>query len=141
MPLPIRPAAVLVASFAVAGCVSQQQMVQQKEDLLAAAGFVARPASTPERLAMLQHLPPNKFVMREKDGRVVYIYADPIACNCVYFGNDTAFTKYKQERFQQDLVNRQQEIADEQQLTAEQDSWGGWGWGAWGGAPFGPGFY
>ncbi len=140
MTLPIRPAAVLVASLAVAGCVSQQQMVQQKEDLLAAAGFVARPASTPERLAMLQHLPPNKFVMRERDGKLVYIYADPIACNCVYFGDDAAFSRYKQERFQQDLVNRQQQIADEQQLTADQYNWG---WGAWGGGPFfgPPGFY
>jgi hypothetical protein len=34
------------------------------EDNLAAAGFIVRPANTPERRAMLKRLPSNRFIMR-----------------------------------------------------------------------------
>ncbi len=123
--------------LAVAGCETQEEIVSQKEDLLAAAGFQARPANTPARQAMLAKLPANHFVTRDVNGKTVYLYGDPIACECVYFGDSTAFSKYKQERFQQ-------RIADEQQTTAELYSDPGWGWGAWGpgfwGGGFGPGF-
>ena len=47
----------------IAGCVSPQQQVGQKEDLLAAAGFQVRPADSPHRVAAMRRLPPNKFVM------------------------------------------------------------------------------
>lgn len=127
----------LAASLALAGCETQQQVVSQKEDLLAAAGFEARPANTPTRQAMLARLPANHFAMRDVNGTTVYLYADPIACSCVYFGSAAAFSKYKQERFQQ-------RIANEQETTAELYSDPGWGWGAWGpgfwGDGFGPGF-
>ena len=49
----------------VAGCVSPQQQASQKEDLLAAAGFQVRVADTPQRLAAMKRLPPNKFVTRK----------------------------------------------------------------------------
>lgn len=130
----------LGASLLLAGCETQQQIVNQKEDLLAAAGFEARPADTPRRQAMLARLPANHFAMRDVGGKTVYLYADPIACRCVYFGDSAAFTKYKQERLQQ-------RIADEQQTTAELYSDPGWGWNAWGpgfwggGPGFGPGIY
>ena len=124
----------------VAGCATQQDIVQNKEDLLAAAGFVARPADSPERLAMLQHLPADRFVMRDRNGETVYLYGDPVVCDCVYFGSSVAYSKYRQERFQQDIANQQQEIADEQQLNADQFGWGGWGWGPWGAGFGGPGF-
>ena len=46
---------------ALAACQTQQQIVTQHEDNLAAAGFIIRPANTPERKAMLSRLPPNRF--------------------------------------------------------------------------------
>ncbi len=125
----------LGAAVALAGCQTQQQIAAQKEDLLAAAGFQAHPADNPKRQAMLAKLPANKFVMRDRNGQTVYLYADPIACHCVYFGNGAAFSKYKQERLDQ-------KIADEQQTTAELYSDPGWGWDSWGpgfGGGFGPG--
>jgi hypothetical protein len=70
----------------VAGCVSPQQQVAQKEDLLAAAGFQVRPADSPHRVAAMKRLPPNKFVAKVVNGNPVYLYADPLDCNCVYFG-------------------------------------------------------
>lgn len=127
----LRALTALAAIAALGGCETQQQIVSQKEDLLAAAGFEAHPATTPERQQMLQKLPPNRFVMQDHNGHTVYIYADPIACNCVYFGDAAAYSKYKQERFQQQL-------ADEQQTTAQLYTQPGFGWGAWG--PWGPGW-
>jgi hypothetical protein len=60
---------------------------------------------------------------------IEYIYADPIVCNCLYIGDQTAFNAYKREVFTRNIVN-------EQQLTAETYSdpwnWAGWDSGAWG---------
>lgn len=112
-------------ALAVAGCETPQQQVAQKEDLLAAAGFQVRPADSPHRVAAMKRLPANKFVSRVRDGGLVYLYADPLDCNCVYFGNQQNWDAYKQEMFAK-------QIADEQQMTAvmEQDNWdwGPWGW-------------
>jgi hypothetical protein len=41
---------------------SSAQTVQNKEDMLAAAGFVTQPANTPRRLAALKSLPPHKLL-------------------------------------------------------------------------------
>jgi hypothetical protein len=109
----------------VAGCVSPQQQVAQKEDLLAGAGFQVRVADTPNRLAAMRSLPPNKFVTRVVNGRPIYQYADPLVCRCVYFGTQQNWDAYRQEVIAQ-------RIADENQMTAimnqESWDWGPWGW-------------
>jgi hypothetical protein len=112
-------------ALGIAGCVSPQQQVAQKEDLLAAAGFQVRVADTPQRLAALKSLPPNKFVVRVKNGQPIYQYADPLVCRCIYFGTQQNWGAYRQEVFAKQL-------ADEAQMTAvmSQDNWdwGPWGW-------------
>ena len=67
----------LIGVFAIAACQSQSALVTQKEDNLAAAGFMVRPANTPERIAMLNRLPPHQFVQRVNRDAVHYVYADP----------------------------------------------------------------
>jgi len=114
---------------ALAGCQSQQQIVSAHEDNLAAAGFVVRPANTPERQVMLNRLPPHVFVQRVNGGIVHYVYADPLVCGCLYVGTQQAYDQYK---FQQ----QQKNLADEQQMTAQMYSDAAWNWGAWG--PWGP---
>ncbi len=106
-------AAGFVISFGLvlAGCQSTPQAVQQKEDLLSAAGFTPQPANTSQRLAVMKKLPPNKFVQQTKNSQMVYVYADPVVCQCVYFGNQAAYAQYRQMVFQQKL-------ADERQMTA-----------------------
>jgi len=47
----------LMFMFALSACESQSALVSHNEDNLAAAGFVVRPANTPERVAMLNRLP------------------------------------------------------------------------------------
>jgi hypothetical protein len=122
-------AGVLLGLSVLAGCMTQQQIVTQHEDNLSAAGFVVRPANTPERQAMLHRLPAHTFVQRINGNTVHYVYADPLVCGCLYVGTQEAFNQYK-------LHQQQQNLADEQQMTAQMYSDPAWSWGAWG--PWGP---
>lgn len=115
----------VVLFVGLAACESQQQRVTEHEDKLSAAGFIVKPANTPERQAMLVKLPANKFVRRENGDVVHYVYADPLVCNCLYVGTQDAYNKYKANELAQHL-------ADEQQMTAETYSDATWNWGAWG---------
>jgi len=114
----------------LAACQTQQQIVSEHEDNLAAAGFIVRPANTPERQAMLKRLPPHQFVQRVSGDTVHYVYADPLVCGCLYVGTQQAFAQYK-------LHEQQQNLADEQLMTAQTYADPAWNWGAWG--PWGPG--
>jgi hypothetical protein len=120
----------LLCMGALAACQTQQQIVSEHEDNLSAAGFVVRPANTPERQQMLSRLPPHKFVQRVSGNTVHYIYADPLVCGCLYVGSQQAFNQYK-------LHQQQQRLADEQQMTAQAYDDPAWRWDAWG--PWGPG--
>ena len=89
------------------------QMVAQKEDMLAEAGFSARPASTPQTAALLRAMPPHKFTQQMRNGQPVWVYADPTICGCLYIGNDAAFQNYKQ------LVAQKQTIQQEQLVNQD----------------------
>ena len=133
---PPRPRTLLsaLALLVLAGCMSQQQRVADKEDSLAAAGFVQRPANTPERQAMLNRLPPHKFVRHVHGDNITYVYADPLVCDCLYVGSQQAYGQYQQ-------ALQQKSIADEQELTAQEYADPAWTWGPWGygfGPEFGP---
>ncbi len=133
--------AALAFTCALSACATPQEQVAAKEDRLIAAGFVARPADTPQRQALLTRLPPHRFVMRNMNGRYVYLYADPLVCGCLYVGSDAAYTQYRKMVFQQHL-------ADEQETAAQLNAYPAWSFGGWGGQwgpgfgdGFGPGFY
>jgi len=113
----------LIASVVLSACAAQ---VQNKEDMLAAAGFTLVPANTPQRQVSLAALPPHKFVRQSRNNTVIFTYADPTICNCLYVGNQTAYDRYRSEVFAKNLAN-------EQQMTAQinEMNW----------APWGPGWY
>ena len=125
----------VVGVLALAGCESPRQRAERTEANLSAAGFVVRPASTPQRQTMLARLPPNKLVQRTRGDSVTYAYADPAGCNCLYVGSQQAY-----DRFQRDALRTR--IADQRETTAELYSDAAWDWSAWGpwDSPFfGPG--
>jgi len=74
---------IVLGAASLTACESPQQRVGEHEDLLSAAGFVVRPANTPERQAMLNRLPPHKFVQRVNGDVIHYVYADPLVCGCL----------------------------------------------------------
>ena len=122
----------MLAPILLAGCATiQRDNITARENKLSAAGFGVHPATTPAQVAMLTQAPANRLLQRTEGQRIVYIYADPVVCHCIYTGDQAAFGHYQQ------LVI-QQRIADEQ-LEASEFNNDGWGWGPWGG--FGPGFY
>ena len=131
--LPTAAACALALLAGLAGCETQQQVVAAKEDSLAAAGFTQIPANTPERVAMLRRLLPNRFLRRVRADTVSYVYADPLVCECLYVGSQQAYGQYR-------AVKQQEQIANEQALAAEQYSDPQWNWGGWGGGNFGPSF-
>jgi hypothetical protein len=120
---------VLLVVAAFSACQTQQQMITEHEDKLAAAGFVIKPANTPERQAMLARLPAHKFVVRQNGDTIHYVYADPLVCDCLYVGTQQAYNQYKANQLAQ-------HIADEQLMTAQAYSDAAWSWPAWG--PWGP---
>jgi hypothetical protein len=132
---PVHAAWIVLPLLGLAACATQQELVKQKEDNLSAAGFMVRPANTPERQAMLNRLPPDQFVRRVRGDDVTYVYADPKVCGCLYIGTQQAYNTYK-------LHEQQQRLADQQQTTAQMYADPSWNWSAWGpmGAGFTPGF-
>jgi len=111
----------------LSACTSEAQRVQNKEDMLAASGFTVVPANTPQRQASLASLPPHKFVRQVRGDKVIYTYADPTICSCLYVGNEAAYGRYRENVFEKHLAN-------EQQMTAEM--YQNMDWGVWG-----PGWY
>ena len=122
------PLGVMAAGLVLVGCATEQQIVQGKEDMLAAAGFTLRPAETPERQAELARLPPHRFVYQNRNGKIVYLYSDPTVCHCLYIGSEAAYQQYRR-------LALQKQIADEQVMAAQMNmdtwNWGPWGPGWW----------
>src|SRR5277367_2523917 len=87
----------LALGSGVGGCTSQSDRVAEKEDLLAAAGFSVLPASNPTRQQEIAGLPAHRFLSQIKGENVIYLYADPLVCNCLYIGGQAAYDRYRQE--------------------------------------------
>lgn len=126
-------AVALGLGVAVAACESPQQKIANKEDMLVAAGFKFVPANTPQRQAAFRNLPQHKFSREIRSGRVFYVYPDPTVCVCLYVGDQNAYATFRKNVFAKNL-------ADEQQMTADENAMAGWDWGPWGGYPY-PGWY
>ena len=52
----------------------------RKENMLSAARFKMVVADTPDKLASLQKLPPNRFQPKTINGQTMFLYADPVVC-------------------------------------------------------------
>src|SRR6201996_1287052 len=96
----------LIASALISGCASPVERANEKNDLLAAAGFHIVPVTTDQQRLQLQTLPANRVVQKVKDGKVFFLYADPYACGCLYIGDENAWDAYKREQLQQNLVSQ-----------------------------------
>ena len=114
---------VAAAALALVGCATlHRSEAQNTEQVLAAAGFRAKPADTPAKLENLNKMPPRKLVSHVEDGHFVYSYADPDNCHCLYVGGEEEYSA-----FQKLSVERQ--IADERYMAAtEWDMEGPWLW-------------
>jgi hypothetical protein len=122
--------ALLGTGLVAAGCQTTKSQIAGKEDVMTAAGFKFLPANTPERQMQFRQLPPHKFSRQIRDGRVFYVYPDPTVCVCLYVGDQNAYATYRKNMFDKQL-------ADEQQMTAQEMEMYSFDWGPWGGWPYG----
>jgi hypothetical protein len=83
------------AALVAAACANTGGATSQKDDMLLSAGFVSKKADATARMAGLKSLPPHQFVARNRNGRTVYLYADPTVCGCVYVGDQNAYDQYR----------------------------------------------
>jgi len=118
-------ASVLIPLTAVPASAKSNASITRTEDNLAAAGFLVKPANTPDRVAMLKRLPANKFVQRAQGDAVTYVYADPKVCACLYVGSQQAYGQYQKAMQAKNLL-------DQQALNATSYQDRDWNWGAWG---------
>ena len=68
---------------------------QTTGQLLISSGFNPIAATTPEMMARLKSFPANQFLLRRKEGRPYYVYADPTGCGCAYIGSAATMDKYR----------------------------------------------
>ena len=104
------------------GC-STTQSAADEGTMLASSGFEQRTADTPQKQAMLARLPPHTLVQRHWNGKVIYAYAGPPACNCAYVGDEAAFA-----RFQKNAQNQQQSLPVREDASFDPEPWGMTGW-------------
>ena len=121
---------VFMTAIAMSGCaMMRRHEARDTGDLLAAAGFGAKPADTPERAQQLRAMPPLKIVSQSKDGHVVYRYADPYSCDCLYVGDEEAYQQYKRLALQKELAAERLEAAQAEESAAlDWGLWGPWWW-------------
>jgi hypothetical protein len=80
------------------------------------------PADNPDRLHDLTTMPPLKLVTRNKDGDVVYSFADPENCQCLYVGGSKEYSAYERLRVERELATEMSEASMNRGL------WGPWWW-------------
>ena len=114
--------------IALAGCTAiQKKQAAQTQQLLAAAGFELQMADTPERLATLQSVVPQRklFSVAAADGPR-FVYADAEYCQCVYAGDQQAHERYQRMVIKQRLAAEQDMAAQMGDDAAMPGAWSPW---------------
>src|SRR6059036_3369268 len=110
---------VFATAFALGGCAAMRRReARDTGDLLVSAGFTTKPADTPERVQQLHAMPPLKLVSESKDGNVVYRYADPYTCDCLYVGDQQAYAEYKRLALEKQIADERLEAAEAEESAA-----------------------
>jgi len=113
-----------IALLALSGCATiQRAHANDKERVLAAAGFQRKLADTPDTFLQIESLPQRKLTQLSNEGGLRFVYADRDYCKCLYVGTEAAYDRYEK-------LAVEKEIADERRTTSS--DWGAWGyWGPW----------
>lgn len=122
-----------LAAMIISGCASTaNQDSMDTERRLSAAGFQMKLADTPEKVAHLKFLAERRLVPTTLDGQTVFVYADAVACKCVYVGSQANYQEYERLTIQQNVVDEQHATAEEADMAAETNAQMNWDlWGAW----------
>ncbi|HEY2538304.1 MAG TPA: hypothetical protein VGI28_02205 [Stellaceae bacterium] len=119
---------VLAVLLLCAGCASEQDRIQEMEQMLAAAGFHEEPVDSAKRQIQISTLRPHSLLMQwlEVRGNEVpaYIYADPDLCHCVYIGDEKTYQRFQRLALEKKLANEYMTAAEMAQTdTLDWDLW------------------
>lgn len=95
------------------------QVARQRTDMPTTAGFRMIPADTPDREASPAVLPAREFSRQQRDGATVFTHADPLGCNCLYAGDQTAYNRYRQA-----MRTKNRQAAEERSANIARMDWG-----------------
>jgi hypothetical protein len=93
--------------------------------LLSAAGFRSVRPTTPQERACFDSLEPNTVQRTEKNGQVVYAFADKRS-GLLYIGGEREYQRFHELGLQQRIANQELMAAQMNQNAAM--NWA-WGWG------------
>ena len=100
------------------GCATTSQTdIQDKRNMLVAAGFKTITPKTPEQQQKLQQLQVGHVAQVQKKGKTYYVVADP-PHNVVYVGGPKQYQAYQQLRVQKQLAEENLETAEMYQDAA-----------------------
>lgn len=121
-------AAVLALLLALPGCAAMRRSeAQSAEALLVEAGFKVQVADAPDETAKLQGMKPAlRVVPRKMNGEVVYTYADPYNCMCVYVGTPDNYAEYVELAREKQIEQERIEIAQDEAEASMNMGW--WWW-------------
>ena len=90
---PAMPGTILLALLIeISGCASTDAVTGAvPASALEFSGFHPRKADTPEKSANLREMPQHQFVRHDRNGKIVYTYADAKGCGCLYVGDQAAY--------------------------------------------------
>ena len=102
----------MLGVVSLAGCAGVETSdTRSAERALSTAGFQARPADTPAKVAHLGTLPARTLVRRTVGSETRYVYADPATCKCLYVGGDAEYQR----------LRRQEQAAEKKFFAVEGD--------------------
>jgi hypothetical protein len=102
-------------------------MASDAERTLTEAGFQMKLADTPEKLAHLQTLQPQRtLVPHRQGGETRYVWADAEYCKCLYAGSEQARQRYQELAKRQKLEHAESAAAEDEGGVMDWDLYGGW---------------
>jgi hypothetical protein len=121
------PVFILLLLAVFDGCASWDASSQ--ESLLSAAGFKTRTPSTAAQEAMFGRMTPYTVERRERNGKILYAYADKQK-HLLYIGGEAEYQQYKQLGLQKSIADSQLQAAqiNEDATLYDRTYWGPY-WG------------
>jgi len=87
----------LLAALVLGGCAPIRQNQADFDGVrLLRAGFAVESPDTRAGAQPAAPLPPLQVQPLREDGRLIYVYADPYRCQCLYVGDQRAYARYRQ---------------------------------------------
>jgi hypothetical protein len=98
--------------------------LQQKENFLREAGFLAVKPTTPSQIAKVQALTPGKITQMTRKGHTLFVYSDPHK-NLLLVGANPQFERYQHILYSKVVIPDRAADKEDKLLADDYAGWGG----------------